>query len=213
MTEQQQNIAPNNDDEVVPIPPKGSGGGSKLLVVILGVIVACVLIFGVLATAGVWYLKSRGANIIRDVAKTQGVDIDDVDLTSGKGKIRIKTDDGDAVASTGPELPEGFPSEEITLYDGTIKASNRFKSDKNISWSIVVETSDSSGAIKPFVQKGLDDNGWKSIMEQDSDRSHMRIAKKEPYNATISWGKPNDDDIIRISYVITKTLPKETTTD
>lgn len=210
MTEQQQNPAPNNDDEVVPIPPKGSGGGgSKVLLIILGLFVACVLVFGVLLTAGAWFVKNRTADVIRGVAKTQGVDIEDFDVDAGKGKVRIKTGSGEAVSSSGPELPEGFPTEYITVYDGKIKGSNRFKSGDGTSWSVIVETSDDSDAIKQSVQKTLEDNEWKSVMEQDSDNTHMRVAKNEPYTATISWGKSNDDGIRRVSYNIIKSSPKE----
>lgn len=209
-----QPIAQSGAEETVPIPPKNSGGGgNKVLLIILGVVVACMLLFGIVLTAGVFYVKNRGANIVKDIAKTQGVDVKNFDADKGTGEYTIKTDDGEITTKVSKELPDDFPTNLLPIYNGVITTTNRMNMSGRKHWTIVMETSDSLDTVGDTLKKDLVDNGWEVQMEQDSDNHGMKSAKKGDYSAMLGYREDKDDDdkaITRLTYtIIQKAADKE----
>ena len=200
-----QPVAQPGAEETVPIPPKNSGGGNKVLLIILGVVVACMLIFGIVLTAGVFYVKNRGADIVKDIAKTQGVDVKNYDAKSGTAEYTIKTDEGEFTTKVSKELPDDFPSNELPIYDGVITTTNRMNIGGRKHWTIVMETSDSLDVVGDALKENLVENGWEVQVEQDSDNHGMKNAKKGDYGAVLGYREDkNDDDqtITQITYTI-----------
>lgn len=204
-----QPVAQPVAEETVPIPPKnsGGGGGNKVLLIILGVIVACMLLFGIVLTAGVLYVKNRGANIVKDIAKTQGVDVKNYDAKTGSGEYTVKTDDGEITTKVSKELPDDYPANELPVYNGVITTTNRMSMSGTKNWSIIMETGDSMETVGDTLKKDLVDNGWDIVVEQDSDDHGMKTAKKDGYSAVLGYREEKDDDdkaITRITYTVTR---------
>jgi len=197
----------NEAEEVVPVPPKGSGSGKKVLLVILGVLVACMLLFGIVLTAGVLYVKNRGANIVKDIAKTQGVDVKNYDAKNGTAEYSIKTEDGEITSKVSKELPDDYPTNELPVYDGVITSTNRMNLSGNVSWMVSMESQDSADAVGDAVKKELKDHGWEIIMEQDNDGRSLKTAKKGDYTAMVSYESDTNDaeqKITRITYNVSQ---------
>lgn len=203
---------PTENPNGVPIPPKGSGGGSnKVLFIVLGVILFCFIAFGVVVTAGVYYVKNRGANIVKDIAKTQGVDIESYDADSGSGKITIKTKDGEVSNEIGKELPDDFPITDLPVYSGAISSTNRMNMSGTKTWTVIIGSDDDEKTINNTLKENFLNNGWEIVMEQDSDQHSMKSAKKGDYTAIVSHraNRDKDDHASQISYHVTQKKAEE----
>jgi|GEM_PF-6474236 len=200
----------NEAEEVVPIPPKGSGSGNKVLLIILGVIVACMLLFGIVLTAGVMYVKNRGANIVKDIAKTQGVDVKNFDTKNGTAEYSIKTKDGEFTSKVSKELPDDYPTNELPVYDGVITSTNRMNMGGSISWVVKLDTDDSRDVAADKVKQDLKDHGWEILMEQQDDDTNSYTAKKGDRTAAVSLDDHAKNGKTTVMYsVIQKSTEKQ----
>lgn len=203
---------PTESQTGVPIPPKGSGGGSnKVVFIVLGVILFCFIAFGVVVTAGVYYVKNRGANIVKDIAKTQGVDVESFDADAESGKISIKTKSGELTSEVGKELPDDYPVDLLPVYNGVIESTSRLNISDAKNWTVLINTDDDLKQIDTKVKEDLLSHGWEIVMEQDSDEQRVKTAKKEGSTAMISFGPSRSDEgpAQQIRYHITQKQTKD----
>ena len=183
-----------------PAPAKKS---NKKLFIILGVVVFFLFILpGILFAVFVGYIANRGGeNIVEDIAKSQGVD---VDLDTKDGNISIKDKDGNEYSTkTGTDLPEDFPKEALALYSNKYTNTSRIKVGENTSWTVAIETNDSPASITSKVKEQLAAGSWAIQSESNSSDYNMIIAKKDPYSAVINYSQT--DGKTTLTYTLSQT--------
>ena len=176
---------------------------NKKLFIILGVVVFFLFILpGILFAVFVGYVANRGGeNIVEDIAKSQGVD---VDLDTKDGNVSIKDKDGNEYSTkTGTDLPEDFPKEALALYSNKYTNTSRIKVGENTSWTVVIETSDSPATITAKVKEQLAAGSWAIQSESNSSDYNMIIAKKDPYSAVINYSQT--DGKTTLTYTLSQT--------
>ena len=182
-----------------PEPVKKS---NKKLFIVLGVVVFFLFILpGILFAVFVGYVANRGGeNIVEDLAKSQGVD---VDLNTKDGNVSIKDKDGNEYSSTtGTDLPDDFPKEALALYSNKYTNTSRIKVGENTSWTVVIETKDSPAVVSPKVKEQLAAGSWAIQSESNSSDYNMIIAKKEPYSAVVNYSQA--DGKTSITYTLSQ---------
>ena len=85
-----------------------------------------------------------------------GKDTDRVSVDTDNGEVTVDTDEG--TFTTGQDLPDGFPVDEVPLIDEQVISGVKGQAGSPIAWSVVMQSSRSVEDLAAEVQK--DYAGW-----------------------------------------------------
>jgi hypothetical protein len=110
----------------------------------------------------------------------------DVDLS--KGQIKVKTEEGDAIISSGSGVwPEDLPEGTIKFEGGTIKGTTKSQLPNGTSWVVVIDQA-SEEEVAKYIEE-LKNDSWEIQMTTATEGGSYTQAKKGTLNVTISHSK------------------------
>ncbi|MHB8055866.1 MAG: hypothetical protein ACYDH3_11530 [Candidatus Aminicenantales bacterium] len=149
-------------------------------------IVLCLLLAAGLIAAGACKAKQAEQTqekILSDMLSKATRGQAQVDL--GKGEIRVKTAEGDAVITSGGTWPANMPEEVRQFKAGSIIQSTNQTSEGRNNWMVIfqrVEPADADAYIEDL--KG---DGWTIEMTTDTPRGKMVQCRMEKYLIDLTY--------------------------
>ncbi len=126
---------------------------------------------------------------------TKDKDSNSNESTHREDPSSISLADGSLQAETGIDrLPNGFPEAAVSVYPGTIVSSNRIgaEGDPMVSWSVIVETSDSVASVSEKIKSAYSD-GWTTGSGFEESNSIFLSFFNPDYNVSISIDPSSSD--------------------
>lgn len=155
------------------------------------ILVLCIAVLA-LSVTGCQTIADKAAEEV--IEQSTGVEVD----KSGED-VTIKGEDGTEItASTGGELPEGFP-EDVPVYEGEIV--NTIKADKG--YSVIVATTDDVQTITDWYKAELEKEGWEIKTEMTVEGGGVFTAEKGTSQLQVTIGADTSGDKTSVSLYVT----------
>jgi hypothetical protein len=125
----------------------------------------------------------------------------DVDVE--EGKVRIKTEEGEAEIEVGAtELPDDFPSDFPLYENAKVSAVYRSEAGGKVRFNVTFELSDSWQEAKDFYQDELPKSGYTIAASSETQDGAMLYLKKGGEDAgLIAFGEGDGQDNFTVTLV------------
>lgn len=192
-------------DGAKPVPPKSSSGSNKTLVIVLIVIGIIIVLPGILFAIFVFWLSS-GDNA-RNIGESVIESSTGAEINTDSGEFSIETDEGSL--NVGSEnLPDNFPTGEVSLYEPqTITTSYSQSSENGSSWYVAASTDDSADEVVGFIEGAYSD--WETTSTSSFNETRSFRFERDSYTVSITVAASGSDDVTAITYSIVESEDSE----